>query len=70
MTQQTGYIVGKVEFRPGDGALMRIPEGPVEIETTKLEATLSWVDGETHGAAAMPMAEFRRYVSKGAIALP
>jgi hypothetical protein len=70
MTQQTGYIVGKVEFRPGDGALMRIQEGPVEIETTKLEATLSWVDGETHGAAAMPMAEFRRYVSKGAIALP
>lgn len=70
MTQQTGYIVGKVEYRPGDGALMRIPEGPVEIETTTLEATLSWVEGETHGAAAIPMAEFRRYVSKGAITLP
>lgn len=69
MTQQTGYIVGKVEFRPGDGALMRIPKGPVEIETTKLEATLSWVEGETHGAAAMPLADFKRYVTKGAIAL-
>ena len=70
MTQQTGYIVGKVEFRPGDGALMRIPKGPVEIETTRLEATLSWVEGETHGAAAMPLADFKRYVTKGAIALP
>lgn len=69
MTQQTGFILGTVEFRPGDGALMRIPKGPVEIETNRLEATLSWVDGETHGAAAMPIAEFRRYVSKGAIAL-
>lgn len=70
MTQQTGFIVGKVEFRPGDGALMRIPKGPVEIETTRLEATLSWVDGETHGAAAMPLTDFKRYVTKGAIALP
>ncbi|WP_066260710.1 hypothetical protein [Hydrogenophaga flava] len=70
MTQQTGYIVGKVEFRPGDGALMRIPQGPVDIETNRLEATLSWVDGETHGAAAMPLTDFKRYVTKGAIALP
>jgi hypothetical protein len=70
MTQQTGFIVGKVEFRPGDGALMRIPKGPVEIETTRLEATLSWVEGETHGAAAMPLADFKRYVTQGAIALP
>lgn len=69
MTQQTGFIVGKVEFRPGDGALMRIPKGPVEIETTRLEATLSWVEGETHGAAAMPLADFKRYVTQGAIAL-
>lgn len=69
MTQQTGFIVGKVEFRPGDGALMRIPKGPVEIETTRLEATLSWVDGETHGAAAMPLTDFKRYVTQGAIAL-
>lgn len=69
MTQQTGFIVGKVEFRPGDGALMRIPKGQVEIETTKLEATLSWVEGETHGAAAMPLADFKRYVTQGAIAL-
>lgn len=69
MTHQTGMIVGKVEFRPGDGALMPIPHGPVEIETSRLEATLSWEDGETRGAAAMPLTDFKRYVTKGAIAL-
>lgn len=66
---QTATIVGKVEFRPGDGAMMRIPEGPVDIDMTRTEATLSWTDGEARGAAAMPLAEFRRYVAKGAIAL-
>lgn len=66
---QTATILGKVEFRPGDGAMMRIPRGPVEIETTRTEATLSWVDGDTHGAAAMPMSDFKRYVTRGAIAL-
>ncbi|MFC3682242.1 hypothetical protein [Hydrogenophaga luteola] len=67
---QTGMIVGKVEFRPGDGAMIRIPPGPVDIETNRLEATLSWVDGETHGAAAIPLSDFKRYVTKGVIALP
>ena len=66
---QTANIVGKVEFRPREGALMRIPRGPVEVDTARAEVTLSWVDGETHGAAAMPLTEFKRYVSKGAIAL-
>lgn len=67
--KQSGQIVGEVEFRPGDGAMMPIPLGGVDIETTQTEATLSWVDGESHGAAAMPLNEFRRYVSDGAIKL-
>ena len=66
---QSGRIVGNVEFRAGDGPKMPIPRGRVDIETGRAEATLSWVDGETHGAAAMPLAEFKRYVSEGAIKL-
>lgn len=66
---QTATIVGKVEFRPGDGAMMRIPEGPVDIDMTRAEATLSWTDGDARGAAAIPLAEFKRYVSTGAIAM-
>ena len=66
---QTATIVGTVEFRPGDGPMMPIPQGHVDIDLNRTEATLSWVDGETHGAAAMPLTEFKRYVSTGAIAL-
>lgn len=67
--KQSGQIVGKVEFRPGDGAKMPIPRGAVDIETSRAEVTLSWTDGKTHGAAAMPLNEFRRYVAEGAIKL-
>ena len=66
---QLGQVVGKVEFRPGDGPRMPIPRGRIDIETSQAEVTLSWVDGETHGAAAMPLNEFRRYVAEGAIEL-
>jgi hypothetical protein len=48
---------------------MPIPPGLVDIETGKSDATLSWVDGDTHGAATMPLIEFKRYVSEGALKL-
>ena len=66
---QSGQVVGKVEFRPGDGPKMPVPRGRIDIETTQAEATLSWTDGDTHGAAAIPLSEFNRYVSQGAIKL-
>jgi hypothetical protein len=66
---QSGRIVGTVEFRPGDGPKMAVPKGRIEFETSRTDATLSWVDGETHGAATMPLTEFNRYVSDGAIRL-
>jgi hypothetical protein len=49
--------------------MMPIPEGPVDIELNPTEATLSWMDGEATGAATLPIAEFKRYVSEGAIRL-
>jgi hypothetical protein len=67
---QNGRIVGTVEFRPGDGATMPIPPGPVEVEIGDADATLSWSEGDAPGSAAMPLAEFRRYVAEGAIRLP
>ena len=39
---QQAQITGKVEYREGDGALLRIRKGPVEVSTTDLDATLSW----------------------------
>ncbi|HEY6134360.1 MAG TPA: hypothetical protein VIW70_10300 [Rubrivivax sp.] len=66
---QSAHVTGKVEYREGDGINIVIRPGPVEVETTATDATLSWVDGETHGSAAIPIGDFRRYVAKGAIAL-
>lgn len=64
---QPATVTGPVEFRAGDGPKMPVPPGPIEIEGDDTEVTLSWVDGETHGAATLPIGEFRRYVAQGAI---
>ena len=66
MTRQA-HITGKVEYREGDGSAMLIPQGPCDVQETALDATLSWVDGDTHGAAAMPLSDFQRYVATHAI---
>jgi hypothetical protein len=66
---QQAQITGKVEYRQGDGATATIRPGPVEVQTTQTDATLSWSEGETHGSAAMPIQDFRAYVSKGLIEL-
>jgi hypothetical protein len=64
---KSARIVGTVQYREGDGANITIRPGPCEVEETELDATLSWTDGDTHGSAAMPIADFRRLVASGAI---
>jgi hypothetical protein len=66
---QTAHIHGPVSYRAGDGANVFIRPGPIEVETTAIDATLSWVDGDTHGSTAMPMASYLDYVEQGAIRL-
>jgi hypothetical protein len=66
---QTARIEGKVEYRGGDGPPVEIREGPVEVSLSSADATLSWIDEEVHGAAAMPIGDFRRYVKEGKITL-
>jgi hypothetical protein len=66
---QSGKILGPVEFRSGDGPKMPIPRGQFDVVTSQTDATLSWTDGKTHGSAAMPLSEFKKYVSDGDIKL-
>jgi len=66
---QKAHIVGKVEYRSGDGPNVEIRPGPVDLTTGINDVTLSWTDEETHGSAAMPLADFKRYVSEGLIKL-
>ncbi len=60
-------ITGTVEYREGDGANMTIRPGPCEVDETALDATISWIDGESHGSAAIPIANYRQYLASGAI---
>ena len=62
-------IVGPVAYREGDGAEITIRPGPCEVTVTNLDVTLSWADGDTRGATAMPLAEYTRLVTSGAIEL-
>lgn len=63
------HITGKVEYREGDGASITIRLGPCEIRETPSDATISWEDGDTHGSAAIPIANYRHYLSSHAIQL-
>lgn len=66
---QTARIEGKVVYRGGDGPAVEIREGPVEVSLSATDATLSWVEEEAHGSAAMPIGDFHRYVKEGKIKL-
>ena len=66
---QAAQIVGDVLYREGDGQSMPIRKGPVDVETTATDATLSWTDGDTHGVAALPLSDYQRYLMEGAITL-
>ena len=67
MTQQA-IIRGEVCFRAGDGVLMPIPPGPVEIEVADDSVTLGWSasDGSV-GSTAITRDEYERYVAEGKI---
>ena len=67
MTQHA-TIAGHVTYTPGDGAPLAIPEGPVELESSKDSTTLSWTaDNDVVGSAASPKDQFNQYVREGKI---
>jgi 2-methylisocitrate lyase-like PEP mutase family enzyme len=67
LMKQPAQIIGKVEYREGEGPLLTMPTGVVEVETNSADAVLSWPDGASHGIAAMPVANFCQYVADGMI---
>ena len=66
MTQQA-LVRGEVEFRAGDGPMMAVPDGPVEIEVADDAVMLSWQEGADVSTTAITRAEFERYVAEGKI---
>lgn len=68
MSQQA-LIRGEVCFRAGDGVLLPIPDGPVDIELADDSVTLGWLEGHDASSAAITRDEFDRYVREGKIRL-
>ena len=69
MTQHA-TITDHVTYRPGDGAPMVIPLGPVEVDLTADSATLSWIDENgAAGLTAIPLTQFNEYVKQKRITL-
>ena len=67
MSQQA-LIRGDVCFRAGDGVLLPIPDGPVEIELTDESATLGWTEDDgSVGSTAITRDAYDRYVKEGKI---
>lgn len=62
-------ITGTVEYREGDGTNIEIRPGPCEVHESALDVTISWTDGDSRGSAAIPIADYRRHLLSGAIAL-
>ena len=69
MTQHA-TITDHVTYRPGDGAPLVIPKGPVEVDLTADSATLSWTaDNGAAGLTAIPLTQFEEYVRQKRIRL-
>lgn len=67
MTHLQGRIVGEVNYREGDGMLLRIPPGPCEIELDDIDVTITWVEDGVHGATAIPRGDYDEHVASGVL---
>ena len=62
MTQHA-TVTDLVTYRPGDGAPLVIPKGPIDVDLAADSATLSWTaDNGAAGLAAIPLTQFKDYL--------
>ncbi|NPC58455.1 isocitrate lyase/PEP mutase family protein [Caenimonas soli] len=62
-------VAGRVEFRLGEGPLVIIPAGPVEIILSAADVVFGWTEGSSRQEAAIPFVNFCRYVATGDLIL-
>jgi hypothetical protein len=62
---QHATVNDHVTYRPGEGAPILIPQGPVQIDLCPDSATLSWIeDNGAAGLAAIPLTQFNEFVKQ------
>jgi hypothetical protein len=66
MSQQA-TIREEVAFRAGDGMMVPIPPGPVEIDVADDSVTIGWTDQGSPGSTAITRDEYERYLREGKI---
>lgn len=60
-------VTGELAYRAGDGPVLMIPVGPVEIVMAQDSAVLSWGDEGNVQSTAIPIDDYRRHVQEGVI---
>ena len=67
---QHAMVRGEVCFRAGDGVLMPVPDGDVDIDVADDSVILHWQDGQGNSStAAITRDEYERFVREGKIRL-
>ena len=62
MTQHA-TVTDHVTYRPGDGAPLVIPKGPIDVDLAPDSATLSWTaENGAAGLAAIPLTQYKDYL--------
>ncbi|WP_431256606.1 hypothetical protein ACQ86G_17995 [Roseateles chitinivorans] len=64
---QSAFVCGEVTYRTGDGPMMAIRPGAVQVEINEHDVTLGWEDGDSRLSALMPRSEYARFIGTGAI---
>jgi len=68
--QANGEIRGVVEFRAGDGPMVRIPEGPVQVVLGEDSAVIHWEEAGAALNAAIPLVDYEEHLEAQRIAGP
>lgn len=64
---QQAFVCGEVTYRTGDGPLVTIRPGPLQVEVNDMDVTLAWDEDDSRLSAVMPRTEYARFIGNGAI---
>ena len=62
-------VCGVVEFRAGDGPMVRIPEGPVQVVLADDSAVIHWEEEGAALNAAIPLVDYEEHLQAGRISV-